>query len=122
MNAWIIYLSLVLGITYLVTEAGVFFWLRAIFRNRGMLKYLVYCATCVGFWVGVAAHVAFPAISLTPQTPLPARIGLAALSGLAALLLNHAFTIWKGGNRAYGIENPDHDHTESEEAGPHDDD
>jgi len=73
-----------IGITYLITEAGIFSLPRVLLtRGSPFRTTLFYCPACTGFWVGCAL------VALWPWAVLDAGVGgfiVSALQSGAALM------------------------------------
>lgn len=110
---------LTLGLIYFVTESAIFTHLRVWFARRGPWAMLfVYCASCTGFWIGIAsAHWLWPFDLVDGVRWLRYVEG-----GVAAMALG---AIWKsinGGNPAFDVEGELlHDDTTQKEEGPNGD-
>ncbi len=45
-----------IGIVYIVSQSLIFKPIRLIVSSLGLLEVLIYCPSCVGFWVGLLLH------------------------------------------------------------------
>ena len=107
---------LTLGLIYFITESALFAPGRVLIGRLGTLALvLTYCASCTGFWVGVA----------TAQWVWP--FGVADLpawatnieGGVAAMALGALYSAWRGGNPAWRVEGSLHDSSQTKEEEPH---
>jgi len=101
-EGWVEYLLLTLGVVYLLTEAAILAPYRMAVRGwHPLVAVLVYCRSCTGFWVGVAATQWFP-LHASHANVLPRQV----LSGLCVMLLGYAWSrMWPSNaymSEAYG--------------------
>ena len=61
MNNLMIFILLVYGFTYLISEAVIFDKIREKIRNK-FFKKLINCPTCTSFWVGIVVSIFFPIV------------------------------------------------------------
>lgn len=87
---WYIYLTLTLGVVYLLTESLVFAPYRQLMASSSaVLRVLAYCRACTGFWVGFAFHRLLPVTFVGDADIHPQR---AVLSGFTIMLLGYAWS------------------------------
>lgn len=63
----IIFILATLGCTNIIVNEYVFAWFRNWITKvfpKSLLRKLIDCATCMGFWVGVVLALIFPALGL----------------------------------------------------------
>jgi hypothetical protein len=103
---------IVLGTVYFLTESAIFAPVRVWIAGRGVFAMtLIYCASCTGFWVGLALASWFWPFGLVDAGWTQIIEG-----GVASMALGALYSAWKGGNPAFDVEAPLHDHTKPEEA------
>ena len=96
-DIWVRYVLYGLGLMYLITESGIFSWLRmALWRAAPFFGLLVYCKACSGFWIGTAIGLA--GFSPFPHTVFDAISG----SGFFTMLLGVVFGLmWPSESNAW---------------------
>jgi hypothetical protein len=113
-NGWLTWALVGIGLVYAVTEAAITAPVRrALAVLHPVVRTLLYCPACAGFWIGLGMGGFGP----HPPAPLPAAAvpwaSAVMLMGLAA-----TWSAWKGGNPAYALEQErqDDDTTQAREA------
>jgi len=93
---WFVWLVLVAGFTYLITESAIFAVVRVFLaQGSGLRTMLLYCRACTGAWVG---------LTVTPEFPLHHRAHGWILSTLAAMLFGYVWTAILGSSQAWESE------------------
>lgn len=102
----------VLGLVYFFTESAIFAFTRIAIARRGMLlATFIYCPSCTGFWIGLGLGA-----WLWPYGVVDVPWTQVGESGVAAMALGAIWARLRGGNTAWDVEAPLHDHSEPEEA------
>jgi hypothetical protein len=87
-----------LGLVYLTTESAIFSPIRVLIARRGLLlSVLVYCASCTGFWVGLATSW----LTWPSTAPWWARC---IEGGIAAMALGAVWSAARNGNPMWDAE------------------
>lgn len=103
MLRWVL---LLIGVTYLITEAGIMMSFRVAFSRAaldanpraGTFAFtLIYCPSCIGFWVGVA-------LGALHHWPFDHGYWSILESGLAAMAVTTTWSKTTGGNGAWDVE------------------
>lgn len=99
---------MVVGITYLITEATVLSTLRVAlvqampwFNLAAFVAALIYCPACIGFWVGVALG----ALGWWPYEPTDSWWALTE-SGVASMAIMATWSKYLGAGVAWQVEDP----------------
>lgn len=99
----LVFFLFALGLIYLITEAAITAPFRMLFARGRLLKTFLYCASCVGFWVGGG-------ISFHPRAPRFVSDDVwfnAFISACVVMAVANLWAAYKGGNPAYTHEQSD---------------
>ncbi len=96
-----------LGFIYFITESSIFavvrMWIAAKLGTFAIA--LLYCASCSGFWIGMAL-----AFWTWPFEVVGVRWLVPFESGVAAMALGAVWNTWRGPNPAFVVEIPAPEH------------
>jgi len=106
MGAWLMWGLGGIGLTYFIVESALCAVVRVAMAKRSMLLLvLMYCYSCMGFWVGAA-------LGSCGAFPSDAQWYVQAVqSGFCLMAVTGSWAVWKGGNPAYALEQKTDDET-----------
>lgn len=100
---------MLIGWVYLITEAAVFALVRVIISELGSyVEALIYCPSCMGFWVGAA-------LAATGWWPHNSGLWAIGESAIAAMAVANTWSKLTGGSAAWAIERGYDDSTQTSE-------
>lgn len=96
-----------IGFVYLVTDSAIFMKVRLLVSRLGTYPMvLIYCPSCIGFWVGVALGVGglWPLDTFNTTAPWWEPTYTALVSGVAGMAVAQTWNRMTGGTTAFEVE------------------
>ncbi len=95
------FVLLEIGMVYFVTMSAIFAPARIVLARNSVLRALLYCPSCVGFWIGAALYLA----GFYPFSghDFVQDIACSAFAGMAVANIWHNW-LFHGGNDAFDAE------------------